>query len=93
MGKTLKVDDVRVRVKIREALVLAKGFGRPAGNLLEDVNALLGGNYVDAHQLDRCLEWNLAHDYVRVEDDEDLDDKRWFITPEGKAKQNESIES
>lgn len=90
MGKTLQVADPRVRVKIREALALAKGFGRPASNLLEDVNELLGGNYVDAHQLERCLEWNLAQDYVRNVDDTDLDEKRWFLTPEGQAKQNES---
>jgi hypothetical protein len=90
MARTLQVADPRVRIKIREALALAKGFGRPASNLLEDVNALLGGNYVDDHQLGRCLEWNLAQEYVRNIDDEDLDEKRWFITPEGQAKQNES---
>jgi hypothetical protein len=90
----LQTADSRVRVKVREALALARGFGRTAKPLLEDINELLGGKYVGEDQLLRCLEWNLSKDYVRSEKDEDLDDElRWFITPTGKAKQNESIES
>lgn len=91
MGKTLQVADPRVRVKIREALALAKGYGRTSGPLLEDVNELLCGKYVEDHQLQRCLEWNLAEDYVRSVEDKDLDETRWFLTDEGRAKQNESL--
>jgi hypothetical protein len=74
------------RAKIREVLNMAPGYGKTEDMLHERVGILCGGG-VSIEQIREWLEWNLAEDYVRREENQDTDEIEWYITEHGQAKE------
>ncbi|MBK1884113.1 hypothetical protein JIN85_16960 [Luteolibacter pohnpeiensis] len=82
-----KVSIGRVRQKVREALMIAPGYGKTESMLLEAVNELVGGG-VDLQMLRDGIEYNHGETFIRSKDDEETEQRLWFITKEGIAREN-----
>lgn len=87
MGAKRTVSKGLGRRKVREVLNMAPGYGKTEEVLLDAVNELVGGG-VSAEQLREWIEWNHGDEYVRYEVNEDTDDREWFITSHGQAKES-----
>jgi len=75
-----------LRIKIREALNMAPGYGKSEAMLLQIVNQLTGGG-IGLQELRDAREWNHEQGYIRSEEDSDTDEILWYITASGIAKQ------
>lgn len=85
MGKQV-IGMAMVRRKVREVCNLQPGHGKTEKMLLEFVNDLCGGG-VDVQMLREAIEWNLGQGFIRYEDDAESEERLWFITAAGIAKE------
>lgn len=77
----------RIRKLARETVAMTPGWGHTEEMLRTAVDERVAGR-VDLSDLRDALEWNHGENYLRSKDNEDTDEKEYFITESGLAKES-----
>jgi hypothetical protein len=81
-------DDGKLRALVRDALTISPGTGVEDVDLCDTVRDLMPLHTATDSDILRAAEWNLSKDFVRTEINDDTDNREWFITKDGLAKQS-----
>ena len=77
----------KLREAVREVLNMSPGYRINDAGLARSVDELLPLHEVRELETLQAAEWNLGKGYVDSYDNEDTDEREWFITSDGQAKE------
>lgn len=87
MGTKAKASAGQLRKAVREVLAMSPGYRVNDKGLARLVDEVLPLNAVSEMDALQAAEWNLSKNYVESYENEDSDEREWFITSHGLAKE------